>query len=247
MILRRISDAFRKQDWFTVAVETLIVVLGVFLGLQVNNWNAAHARHVQEQVYLERLADDFDLIIERLEIGIDTYSASVAALALLHNAILISRGEVDGELPTSEAMADAASLIGTGSIPSGSSATFQEMIAAGYLSDLENPELRSALYDYDQAAIMGNAAWQTLRDESMNYVSDVSRMYKFRIDPSTLDGALLVGIDETMLFNDPGIELGLAMIANAEANNLLLRRSQLEKARAVMTLLNPLGTTESAR
>jgi hypothetical protein len=39
MILRRLSDAFRKQDWFTVAVEILIVVLGVFLGLQVNNWN----------------------------------------------------------------------------------------------------------------------------------------------------------------------------------------------------------------
>ena len=41
MILRRLTDSFRKQDWFTVAVETLIVVLGVFLGLQVNNWNAA--------------------------------------------------------------------------------------------------------------------------------------------------------------------------------------------------------------
>jgi hypothetical protein len=39
MILQRISDAFRRQDWFTVTVETLIVVLGVFLGLQINNWN----------------------------------------------------------------------------------------------------------------------------------------------------------------------------------------------------------------
>ena len=43
MILRRLSDAFRKQDWFTVAVEILIVLLGVFLGLQVNNWNEARA------------------------------------------------------------------------------------------------------------------------------------------------------------------------------------------------------------
>ncbi|MFT5774992.1 MAG: hypothetical protein ACI9NG_000943 [Hyphomonas sp.] len=31
----------RKQDWFTVAVETLIVVFGVFIGLQVGNWNDA--------------------------------------------------------------------------------------------------------------------------------------------------------------------------------------------------------------
>jgi hypothetical protein len=43
MILRRLTTAFRKQDWFTVVVETLIVVFGVFMGLQVNNWNAARA------------------------------------------------------------------------------------------------------------------------------------------------------------------------------------------------------------
>ena len=40
MILRRLTTALRKQDWFTVVIETLIVVLGVFLGLQVNNWSA---------------------------------------------------------------------------------------------------------------------------------------------------------------------------------------------------------------
>ena len=41
MILRRIAEAFRRQDWFTVFVETMIVVVGVFVGLQVDNWNAA--------------------------------------------------------------------------------------------------------------------------------------------------------------------------------------------------------------
>ena len=39
MILRRLTNAIRRRDWFTVVIETLIVVLGVFLGLQVNNWN----------------------------------------------------------------------------------------------------------------------------------------------------------------------------------------------------------------
>ncbi len=28
MILRRITDAFRKQDWFTVGIETLIGATG---------------------------------------------------------------------------------------------------------------------------------------------------------------------------------------------------------------------------
>ena len=49
MILRRITEAFRRQDWFTVAIETLIVVLGVFLGLQVNNWNEARAAEARSE------------------------------------------------------------------------------------------------------------------------------------------------------------------------------------------------------
>jgi hypothetical protein len=58
MILRRITDAFRKQDWFTVAVETLIVVLGVFLGIQLDNWNDAQKARVSERQLLESLHKD---------------------------------------------------------------------------------------------------------------------------------------------------------------------------------------------
>ncbi|MEX0644257.1 MAG: hypothetical protein WD076_03045 [Parvularculaceae bacterium] len=58
MILRRIASAFRRQDWFTVFVETMIVVLGVFLGLQVNNWNEARAASRQEAVLIAQLAGD---------------------------------------------------------------------------------------------------------------------------------------------------------------------------------------------
>jgi hypothetical protein len=58
MILRRLTDAFRRQDWFTVAVETLIVVLGVFLGLQVNNWNSDRQARSAERGTLMRLYED---------------------------------------------------------------------------------------------------------------------------------------------------------------------------------------------
>lgn len=58
MIQRRITDAFRKQDWFTVALETLIVVLGVFLGLQVNNWNEGRSDRARETVHLASLVED---------------------------------------------------------------------------------------------------------------------------------------------------------------------------------------------
>lgn len=58
MILRRLTDAFRKQDWFTVLIETLIVVFGVFIGLQVNNWKEARAEGQRADEYLSRIRVD---------------------------------------------------------------------------------------------------------------------------------------------------------------------------------------------
>lgn len=58
MILRRITQHVKEQNWFAVWLDFLIVVLGVFLGIQIGNWNEtrldqrayeqAHARMVIE-------------------------------------------------------------------------------------------------------------------------------------------------------------------------------------------------------
>lgn len=39
MILRKLADAIAAQNWFTVVLEVLIVVVGIFIGLQVDDWN----------------------------------------------------------------------------------------------------------------------------------------------------------------------------------------------------------------
>lgn len=39
MILRRLSANLKTQNWTAIAIEFLIVVVGVFIGTQVSNWN----------------------------------------------------------------------------------------------------------------------------------------------------------------------------------------------------------------
>ena len=41
MILRRLSANLRVQNWTAIALEFFIVVIGVFIGTQVANWNQA--------------------------------------------------------------------------------------------------------------------------------------------------------------------------------------------------------------
>lgn len=55
MILRRISENIRSQNWFAVAVEFIIVVVGVFMGLQVQDWNDARKARIEERGLLSRL------------------------------------------------------------------------------------------------------------------------------------------------------------------------------------------------
>ncbi len=35
MIIRRISEGIKNQDWFVVMVEVMIVVVGIFIGLKL--------------------------------------------------------------------------------------------------------------------------------------------------------------------------------------------------------------------
>ncbi|MEQ8435752.1 MAG: hypothetical protein RIA71_16095 [Oceanicaulis sp.] len=67
MILRRLATALRKQDWFTVVVETLIVVFGVFIGLQVANWNSARIDRELERAYLLRLHEEVSVTLAEQE------------------------------------------------------------------------------------------------------------------------------------------------------------------------------------
>lgn len=67
MILRRLADAVRQQDWVTVAIETLIVVFGVFIGLQVNNWSGARASRAAYAEALIRFEAEIDRNIAELE------------------------------------------------------------------------------------------------------------------------------------------------------------------------------------
>lgn len=55
MILRRLAKSIRQQDWFTVTLEVVIVVLGVFIGIQVSNWNDARAAEAREGLLLDEL------------------------------------------------------------------------------------------------------------------------------------------------------------------------------------------------
>ena len=49
MILRRVIQHFRKQEWTAIGIDFFIVVFGVFMGLQVSNWNETRQEFARGQ------------------------------------------------------------------------------------------------------------------------------------------------------------------------------------------------------
>ncbi|GJL92756.1 hypothetical protein [Hyphococcus sp.] len=79
MILRRVIAHFKKQEWTAIALDFLIVVVGVFVGLQVNNWNAAQADQRRGGVYVQRLIDDLQVDLDYRRALLSYYAAVKAS------------------------------------------------------------------------------------------------------------------------------------------------------------------------
>lgn len=58
MILRRLARNLKEQNWTAIAIEFVLLVLGVFLGIQVSNWNAARVDRQRGAEFTERLRAD---------------------------------------------------------------------------------------------------------------------------------------------------------------------------------------------
>lgn len=66
-ILGRLTQAVQEQNWFAVALELLIVVVGVFIGIQVSNWNDARAFDARETDLLVELRSELEGSIRTTE------------------------------------------------------------------------------------------------------------------------------------------------------------------------------------
>lgn len=58
MRLRRIIEHVRRQQWTAIAIDFVIVVIGVFVGIQVSNWNQARVTDQQAAAFTQHLKED---------------------------------------------------------------------------------------------------------------------------------------------------------------------------------------------
>jgi len=82
VIIRRLADALREQNWFTVVLEVMIVVVGIFIGLQVDGWNEWRKKQQNIESQLLRIADDAAVLIAETDLLIVDFDNRIARVQI---------------------------------------------------------------------------------------------------------------------------------------------------------------------
>lgn len=67
MLFRRIAQHVKDQNWTAVGLDFLIVVVGVFLGLQAQDWNQSRQESSALQSYLISMSRNIEFDLDRLQ------------------------------------------------------------------------------------------------------------------------------------------------------------------------------------
>ncbi|MBO6687201.1 MAG: DUF6090 family protein [Hyphomonas sp.] len=136
MLLRRVTQHIKDQNWFAVWLDFVIVVIGVFIGLQTSNWNDAREQNRQAAVYTDRLSNDLQIEFEYATSLIEYYRVT-------HQAGLIAYDGLSAEM----ALDDETVLINAFRASQYNwyerrRAAFDEIVASGSLALIDDVALR---------------------------------------------------------------------------------------------------------
>lgn len=139
MFIRRITQHVKAQNWTAIILDFVIVVVGVFIGIQVSNWNDDRQNAARTQSYYARLLHDLEserrALVARLDYMSVTEKYGQSALAALHDP---------EAMQTSDFLIDLyqASQIWTYAVQR---ATYDEILSSGIAETIPDAELRTQL------------------------------------------------------------------------------------------------------
>ena len=169
MVIRRIREHVATHNWFAVAVDVGIVVLGVFLGTQVSNWNANRLDRQRADSFRARL-------IEELDFDARQYALQHAYYRQAKSYGLDALADLDGTKPLSDRdFLIAAYQLTQVDTTKAKTGVYEEISAAELvdrLGDEETQLVASDFYLSVEAAELANESifpYRTLLREAMPY------------------------------------------------------------------------------
>jgi len=183
MLLRRVTENVKNQNWFAVGIDFIIVVVGVFIGLQVQDWNDSRQRANEEQILLHRLLAETASLISVHEQELDSLQSLEDAVTAL-NPVLFSH-------TPSRALTESECgfILGSHVIrrPTDELIVLDELIDTGRFDLLQDPELKSRLRDYLLFRERGRAHYAEVINELFRLHSRYPELLEIQLVADSVD------------------------------------------------------------
>jgi hypothetical protein len=176
MRLRRLTEHFRTQNWTAVGLDFVIVVVGVFIGIQMSNWNEQRKEHAVQQLYLEQLVADLEQIEAQAVEDSRLYGERVLASSRTMEFLGGGRATPEDAMQFERDLGRVAN--GSPAIPR--SPTIVELLSTGRMGTIGAPDLRLEIVRFDQLMQAAEGAAAVIvdvwREEGRSLFSKVSHV-----------------------------------------------------------------------
>jgi len=150
MVLRRLAEAISGQNWFIVLIEVLVVVVGIIIGLQVDDWNEARKESARETVYLQRLLADTEEMITQHEAHVERAHSWIEAVLVSLQALRSCSLKPEAEKAFELTLLNHQGLERLVVVR----ASYDEMVASGALARIDDLKLKNKISGvFSQAVI----------------------------------------------------------------------------------------------
>lgn len=198
MLLRRFTAHIRAENWIAVFLDLMVVVTGLFIGLQIDTWWEGQKEARLEGAYLIEIQEDFELNKSRL-------SNEIARLETILRAMLVLQEQsalATPSLPVAQLNEQFSSIHAMPTfIPV--SRAFDNLTGSGDLKLIRSRPLKNALAEYYAAAqitgLVQNThemelvqTFQPYIIENLDYAAvTVSRVDDFPLAPPITEASIL--------------------------------------------------------
>jgi len=163
MLLRRVTKHVKEQNWFAVGIDFFIVVVGVFIGIQVANWNSANVSQRTEQALLLQLHEE----IVKAELELNSPRVDLPGVEE-RIFLFVSDFFRDPDTVLDEELCNIATGVHQLPYVIGTMSAVEELVSTGRLSQLKDTALRESITEYYELSKVGAARLPELREAAVN-------------------------------------------------------------------------------
>ena len=168
-IRQRLLSENKFSKYFLYALgEIILVVIGILLALQINNWNEARNRKIEEEKLLMALAEDFKENKIRIQEAINKESDMIAMSKSLIAAMQSDKKSIDADSIRFWVASGAKSWWKTEFV----TGTYDAIVSSGKLNILGNDELKRVLSQFSAEI---NSGFED-HNESLNYLIEMNKL-----------------------------------------------------------------------